>query len=154
MNDLIPWFPPINASLNGLAGCCLIVGLIQIKQGKRAAHKRTMLTAFGISAVFLACYLTYHTLRQMADGVGHTTWDVPGWSKSVYLMVLLTHVIFAASVPVLAIMTIRYGLKGNDLKHKRLAKITWPIWMYVSVTGVVVYLMLYHLHPYLVAQQL
>jgi putative membrane protein len=149
----------VNATLNAVAAVLLVVGLVMIKQGRVLAHKRVMLTAFGVSVVFLVCYLWYHYLA------GSVKFTHPGAIRYVYYFILLTHVLLAATVPVLAIWTIYLGLRatgsfgrgdthvtGEDLavyraKHRRLARWTYPIWLYVSVTGVVVYVMLYHLWP-------
>ena len=106
-----------------------------------------MLSAFGVSVVFLGCYLVYHGIK----GDLHTTFEVEGWLKPVYYFILITHIILAAVVPVLAVITLILGWKRRDAKHRRLARITWPIWMYVSVTGVLVYLMLYQLQPRLIS---
>ncbi len=147
MSPMIQILPVVNASLNGVAAILLLIGFILIKKGKVDAHRRTMLSAFGVSVVFLISYLTYHTLRGMEEGQAHTKWEVDGVIRWVYYGILISHVILAAAVPILAILTLRLGLKNERARHKRLAKITWPIWMYVSVTGVVVYVMLYHIQP-------
>jgi len=147
----LDWFPRINAALNAVAGVLLVVALIHIRRGRIDAHRRVMLSAFAVSVVFLVSYLTYHTLRQAAEGVGHTRWVVDTWLRPTYYAVLVSHVILAAAVPVLAILTLRLGLKRQDDRHRRLARWTWPIWMYVSVTGVVVYAMIYEVQPRLVA---
>jgi putative membrane protein len=114
-----------------------VTALVLIKQGRREAHKRVMLTAFSVSVVFLISYLVYHAQA------GVVYYRHTGFIRGVYLTILTTHTILAATVPVLAIITLRRGLKGNFIRHKRIAKWTMPIWLYVSVTGVVVYLMLY-----------
>jgi len=154
----------LNATLNAVAAVLLVVGLVMIKQGRVTAHKRVMLTAFAVSIVFLGCYLWYHYL------VGSVKFTHPGAIRYVYYVILLTHVVLAMTVPVLAIWTIYLGLRATgccgkgscetgdptapdqDLavyrgRHRRLARWTYPIWLYVSVTGVVVYVMLYHLWP-------
>lgn len=144
--------PTVNASLNGIAALLLLIGRLLIRKGRRAAHMRVMLGAFMVSVVFLVCYLTYHTLRQMEQGLGHTRWEVDGVMRWVYYAILISHVVLAATVPFLAIRTLWLALSGRFDAHRRLAVITWPIWMYVSVTGVMVYLMLYHLEPMLAAR--
>jgi putative membrane protein len=149
----------LNATLNAVAAVLLVAGLILIKRGRVTAHKRVMLTAFGVSIVFLVSYLWYHYL------VGSVKFTHPGPIRYVYYAILLTHVLLAFTVPVLAVWTIYLGLRatgccarsastldGQELagyraRHRRLAHWTYPIWLYVSVTGVVVYLMLYHLWP-------
>ena len=133
--------PTVNAALNALAGALLVVGYVLIKRRREVAHKWTMLAAFATSAVFLACYLWYHY------GVGHVKFEGPAVAKTIYLTILLTHVLLALTVPPLAIATIYLGLKDRRAVHRRVARWTFPIWLYVSVTGVVVYVMLYHLYP-------
>lgn len=145
LSEIVPYLPHVNAALNTLATVLLMVGFLLIKQRQEAAHKWTMLACFGVSVVFLTCYLTYH-------------FNIPGGSKRfpsyppaairyAYLSILLTHVVLAAMVPFLAIATIVTGLRDNRRWHRRLAKFTFPIWLYVSITGVVVYLLLYQLYP-------
>jgi uncharacterized membrane protein YozB (DUF420 family) len=133
--------PVINAMLNGLATVLLITGYVLIKQYKVRAHNRVMLAAFSVSCVFLVCYFVYHF------NVGSVKFDKPGWVRNVYLWILATHTILAAIVPVLAIVTLRRALKRRFEKHRAIAKWTLPIWLYVSVTGVVVYLLLYQVRP-------
>lgn len=133
--------PTVNALLNATAAVLLVVGYRLIRQGRVQAHKRVMLSAFAVSIVFLACYLTYHYQ------VLHVEFAGPPAICVVYLAILITHVILAACVPVLAIVTIWLGLTDRRAAHRRWARWTLPIWLYVSVTGVVVYLMLYHLWP-------
>lgn len=129
--------PAINATLNATSAILLMWGYTLIRRGKRDAHKRVMLSAFCVSVVFLISYLVYHSQ------VGSVHYPHEGAIRTVYLTILFTHTVLAATVPVLAIITLRRALKGNFARHKRLARWTLPIWLYVSVTGVVVYLMLY-----------
>jgi uncharacterized membrane protein YozB (DUF420 family) len=151
----------VNASLNALATVLLLAGLLFIKQGRVNLHKNTMLAAFAVSAVFLVCYLGYHAQ------VGSVRFMHPGAVRYVYLAILASHVLLAATVPFLAVRQIYLGYRtlgccgskaanseGSGAvaaiyrqKHIRLAKWTYPIWLYVSVTGVIVYVMLYHLWP-------
>ena len=150
----------VNASLNTIATILLLVGLWLIKRGRVEAHKRTMLTAFAVSAAFLACYVWYHWQ------VGSVRFAHSGPVRYVYLTILASHVLLAITVPPLAIRQIYLGFRalgccapsGHQAeqlavaaayrdKHIRLARWTYPIWLYVSLTGVVVYLMLYHLWP-------
>ncbi|UUO08059.1 DUF420 domain-containing protein [Blastopirellula sp. J2-11] len=143
--DLVQILPHVNASLNGLATVLLIVGLVLIKRRQEVAHKWTMLSCFGVSVIFLGCYLTYHALL---PGHGKTFPSYPPAAvRYFYYAVLLTHVVLAAVVPFLAVATIYYGLRDNRRVHLKLAKVTFPIWLYVSVTGVFVYLMLYQIYP-------
>ena len=133
--------PLVNATLNGVAAFLLVAGYTFIKRGKVAAHHRTMITAFVVSSVFLTTYLIYHW------NVGSVRFDKPGWVRVVYLWILGTHTVLAAAVPVLAIITLRRAMKGRFERHRAIAKWTLPIWLYVSVTGVVVYVLLYQVKP-------
>ena len=130
--------PPINAVLNGLAAILLVIGLVLIKNRQINAHRNVMLTAFGVSTVFLIGYLTYHAHAQIIYFKG------TGVIRTIYMTILWTHTPLAAAVPVLAIITLNRGLKARYDKHRAIAKWTWPIWMYVNVTGVIIYLMLFH----------
>ncbi len=127
--------PTLNAVLNGTSAILLAIGYYLIRSGKREAHRKVMVTAFFTSILFLISYLTYHA----HIGSKHYTGPVP----ALYFTILISHTLLAASVPVLAIITVRRAWKGEFARHKKIARWTWPIWMYVSVTGVVVYLMLY-----------
>jgi uncharacterized membrane protein YozB (DUF420 family) len=129
--------PVLNATLNGTSAVLLMTGYILIRNGRKDAHKRVMLAAFTVSIVFLISYLIYHSQ------VGSVHYPHPGTLRTIYLTILSTHTVLAATVPVLAILTLRRALKGEFARHRRLAKWTFPIWLYVSVTGVIVYLMLY-----------
>lgn len=133
--------PTINVMLNSLAGLLLVVGYVQIKKGNEAAHKQTMLSAFFVSVAFLASYLAYHYM------VGHVEFQGKPPVSYVYYTILLTHIVLAIAVPVLAVTTIFLGLTDQRERHRRWARWTFPIWLYVSVSGVVVYLMVYWLYP-------
>lgn len=137
------FLPPLNAALNAVAFVLLVRGRHLVKRGEIDAHRRTMLAAFGVSAVFLASYITHKVSRDFEN----TTLNVVGLAKTAYLALLASHVVLAATVPVLAIVLIRFGLRGELPRHKRLARIAWPVWIYVSVTGVLIYVLLYHLNP-------
>jgi uncharacterized membrane protein YozB (DUF420 family) len=130
--------PAVNATLNAISAVLLVTGYTLIRNGRREAHQRVMLTAFCVSIVFLICYLVYHAQ------VGSVRYPGSGTMRTVYLSILFTHTVLAATVPVLAIITLRRALRGNFAKHKKIARWTLPIWLYVNVTGVVVYVMLYH----------
>jgi uncharacterized membrane protein YozB (DUF420 family) len=136
--EWVAWLPTVNASLNGLAAVLLAVGYRLIRHRRVRAHRRVMLLAFGVSVLFLASYLVYHA------HAGSRPFTGTGPIRPVYYGILLTHVVLAAAVPFLAVITIYRGLRGQWTKHRRIARITWPIWMYVSITGVLIYLMLYH----------
>jgi uncharacterized membrane protein YozB (DUF420 family) len=129
--------PAVNASLNALAAVFLTAGYLFIRTGRRRAHKRCMLTALATSTLFLACYLVYHY------NVGSKPYEGQGLLRQLYLTILVTHVVLAASVVPLALVTANRGLRDRLDAHVRIARWTLPIWLYVSVTGVVIYLMLY-----------
>ena len=135
------WLPTVNAALNSLATLLLAAGWIFIRRGNWRAHRAAMIAAFAVSTLFLVCYLTYHAL------VGHVPFTGQGTVRLVYLAILLTHIVLAVTVPVLAIAMFTLAARGRWEAHRRLGKITMPIWLYVSVTGVVIYLMLYHFYP-------
>ena len=141
MQQLASILPHVNASLNALATILLVVGYVQIKRGRETAHRNTMLACFGVSVIFLVCYLVYHAIA----GSRPFPKTAPDLARIFYFTILISHVVLAAAVPFLAIVTIVLGLKDKRDKHRRWAKYTFPIWLYVSITGVVVYLMLYHL---------
>ena len=129
--------PAVNAFLNATAAVLLVWGYILIRRHRQKTHKRVMIAAFATSCVFLVCYIVYHAQ------VGSVRFQHPGAIRVVYLSILATHTVLAACVPVLAIITLRRGLAARFDKHRAIARWTLPIWLYVSVTGVVVYLMLY-----------
>jgi uncharacterized membrane protein YozB (DUF420 family) len=131
--------PAVNASLNALSTVLLLTGYSFIRQGKREQHRKLMISAFGVSMLFLICYVVYHAQ------VGSVKFQGQGWLRPAYFAILITHVVLAATVPVLAVLTLRRALRGEFARHKKLARVTFPIWLYVSVTGVIVYAMLYHL---------
>jgi len=138
--------PHLNASLNGLAAVLLVVGFVLIKKKRETAHKRVMLNCFAISVLFLISYLFFHFV--VKDGKPtRFPQDAPTAARTTYLSILLTHTILAAAVPFLAVITIYLGLKDRRRAHRRLARWTFPIWLYVSVTGVIVYWMLYQMFP-------
>jgi len=129
--------PLINAIFNFLSTICLIVGFIAIKNKKKELHKKFMLGALFFSTIFLTGYLIYHYHH------GSTIFPELGWIKTLYLLILFPHIILAVIMVPMIIMTFYHAFGNNFEKHKRLAKITFPIWMYVSVTGVLIYLMVH-----------
>ncbi len=137
--------PTINAMLNSISVILLIIGFREIKKKNIATHKKIMISAFVVSVVFLICYLLHKYLLFVNTGSYNTAFSGAGMWRYIYFIILITHVVLAAFVPVLAILTIRRGLVMNVEMHRKIAKITYPIWMYVSVTGVIVYFMLYHI---------
>jgi len=133
--------PAINATLNATAAVLLVWGFLLIRRRSIAAHRKVMLAAFATSSAFLCCYLVYHY------NVGSVPFPGTGALRTVYLSILATHTALAAAVPPLAIITLSRGLRERYDRHRRIARWTLPIWLYVSVTGVVVYLMLYRMKP-------
>ena len=133
--------PAVNASLNALSTVFLLLAYVQIRRGNRQAHRKLMLSACASSMLFLVSYLIYHNNSGMTKFLGE------GWSRTAYFFILATHIPLAALVVPLAIVTLTLGLRERFDKHRRIARITLPIWLYVSVTGVLVYFFLYHWFP-------
>ena len=133
--------PAVNAALNALSACLLIGGYSCIRRGRRAAHQRCMLAAFLVSVLFLASYLM---LRYLA---GMTRFEGQGWIRPVYFTILLSHTVLAAGIVPLAIVTMARALREEHARHVRVARWTLPLWLYVSITGVIIYWLLYHLYP-------
>jgi putative membrane protein len=129
--------PAINASLNALSGILLTIGYVLMRMRRIDAHKKTMIAAFATSSIFLVCYVIYHAQ------VGSVRFTRQGFVRPLYFTILITHVTLAAAVLPLAIVTLTRGLKGRFVQHRKIAKWTFPIWLYVSVTGVLVYVLLY-----------
>src|SRR3989440_994390 len=139
--------PAVNACLNGLSAVFLTVGYAFIRRGNKPAHRNCMISAFAASAVFLACYLTYHIGMRIHYGKGHTEFHDPAWFRPIYLAILFSHLALAVVIVPLALVTLHRAVKARFDLHKKIARWTWPIWMYVSVTGVVIYLFLYQIFP-------
>src|SRR5882762_53964 len=134
--------PAVNACLNGLSAIFLTAGFVFIRRGNKIAHRNCMVSAFVTSTIFLACYLTYHfTVKAI------TRFQNPDWFRPIYLTILLTHTILAVVIVPLVLVTLNRAVKQRFELHKQIARWTWPIWMYVSVTGVVIYLLLYQIFP-------
>lgn len=131
--------PHVNASLNLVACLLLCLGLWLIKRGRERAHKLAMLSCFGVSVAFLGCYVAHH-LQEFSRPFPREEFPRAAW---VYYLILLSHIPLAALVPVLAVVTIVLGLRGRRAAHRKWARLTFPIWLYTSVTGVLIYLMLY-----------
>lgn len=136
------FFPALNATLNGTSGVLLLTGRWLISRGKVAAHRTCMIAAMTASAVFLCCYVFFHYEVGNVLFLGH------GWARPVYFTILITHVVLAIVIVPMAIITLSRGLKARYAKHRAIARWTWPLWMYVSVTGVIVYFMLYQWFPH------
>ena len=130
-----------NAVLNSIAAVLLVVGWVSIVRGRWRAHRAAMVAAFVVSALFLASYLTYHALA------GSVPFRGTGVARPIYFTILITHVVLAAAVPVMALRMFFLAWKRRWDAHRRLGRWTLPIWLYVSVTGVIIYLMLYHMFP-------
>lgn len=137
----VSYLPTVNAALNSLSAVFLVVGYLFIRSKNTAAHKACMLAAFGCSTLFLISYLVYHFQ------VGSVPFKGQGSIRVVYFTILITHTVLATAVVPLVLITLSRALKGNFDKHRRIARWTFPIWLYVSVTGVIVYWMLYWLVP-------
>lgn len=137
------WFPPLNASLNALSGLFLLIGYFLIRRKRIELHKRFMLAACTTSVLFLICYVTYHSLR----GGVVTKFAGEGFWKTFYLTMLTTHTILAVIILPLAIWTVINGLRMRVPQHRAVARWTFPLWLYVSVTGVLVYFFLYQWFP-------
>lgn len=133
--------PALNAALNSLSTALLIAGFVQIRRRREKAHRACMLGAFVTSTLFLISYLVYHA------NAGRTVFAEPQWFRPIYLGILLTHTVLAVVIVPLVLATIFFALKDRRTVHRRLARWTWPIWLYVSVTGVVIYLLLYQIFP-------
>lgn len=132
--------PTVNAILNSLSAIFLITGHFLIRRNRIALHRTCMVAAFIISILFLTSYVIYHL------HAGRTKFPEVGWVKTLYLSILLTHTVLAASVPILAVITLTRAVKQQWERHRKIARWTYPIWLYVSVTGVIIYWMLYHLY--------
>lgn len=143
----LSFLPTLNAGLNAIAAGLLIAGLVLIRRGRVIAHRNAMIGAFVVSTLFLVGYVGHKLWRAGVGEELHTTYNAEGAALAVYLVILFTHLVLAMAVPVLAITMLVLGFKRRDVWHRRVGKVAWPIWMYVSVTGVVIYFMLYHFNP-------
>jgi uncharacterized membrane protein YozB (DUF420 family) len=143
----LSFLPAINATINAGSALSLIAGLYFIKKRNINAHRRCMITATACSGLFLICYITHYVWRVMEQGGAHTPYNGHGWWKPAYYTMLLTHTLLAPTVPVFAIGLIRLALTDRIDKHRRIARIAWPIWLYVSATGILIYFMLFWFNP-------
>ena len=132
--------PALNATLNAIAATLLVIGYVEIRRGRIRQHRRAMLSAFGVSALFLTSYLVYHT------NVGSRPFPGTGPIRVVYFTILITHIVLAAAILPMAIVTLSRALRERFDRHVPIARWTLPIWLYVSITGVIVYLMLYQMY--------
>ena len=136
------FFPPLNATLNGTSAALLLTGRVLIAKRRIVAHRICMIAAVVASALFLACYLFFHFK------VGNILFLGQGWVRPVYFTILISHVTLAMVIVPMAIVTLTRGLRGRYPQHRAIARWTWPLWMYVSITGVLVYFMLYQWFPH------
>lgn len=139
--------PAVNAALNTLSTIFLVAGYYWIRQGNQQAHRKAMLAAVVTSVLFLISYLTYHTYISYVLGRGPTIFREPEWFRPIYLVILGTHTILAMVIVPMVLRGLWLAFKGRNEAHKRLSRWTWPLWMYVSVTGVLIYLLLYQVFP-------
>lgn len=142
-NDL----PLLNACLNTLCTILLLLGWNFIRTGRRDAHRASMIAALCTSAAFLASYLYYHFRMQQEHGAAHTKFVDPAWFRPIYLTILLTHLVGAIAIVPMVLMTVSRAFKERFEAHRAIARWTLPIWLYVSITGVVIYLLLYQIFP-------
>ncbi|HET8676871.1 MAG TPA: DUF420 domain-containing protein [Blastocatellia bacterium] len=133
--------PTLNAILNATSGILIIIGYVMIRRGKINAHRACMIGAVTASIIFLISYLIYHF------NVGATRFAGTGWSRPFYFTVLVSHTILAVVLAPVVVVTLRRALKGDFKRHRKIARWTFPMWIYVSITGVLVYFMLYHWFP-------
>lgn len=141
--EVVNTLPHVNASLNAIATLLLFSGYVLIRQRREVAHRRVMLSCFGVSVLFLITYLIYHAYAGSKRFPDYPAQGI----RITYFVILFSHIVLAALVPFMAVVTIVLGLRNRRQAHRRWAKWTFPIWMYVSITGVLVYLMLYQLYP-------
>jgi uncharacterized membrane protein YozB (DUF420 family) len=139
--------PAVNASLNGLSAVFLGAGYYFIRQKRQTAHRNCMIAAFISSVLFLCCYITYHTYLAYVLHRGPTKFVNPEWFRPIYFVILISHTFLAIVIVPMALITLSRALKARFDAHKKIARWTWPIWMYVSVTGVLIYYLLYWKFP-------
>lgn len=145
--ELLHVFPHLNAALNAISGFFLLFGLYFILTKRVRQHRACMLAASLVSALFLVCYVTHHIIRTSVYGLGPTNFTGEGLVRPLYFTILTSHTILATLVTPFVLVTLWRGLKGRYDAHKRIARLVYPVWLYVSVTGVIVYLMLYQIYP-------
>jgi putative membrane protein len=139
--------PIVNACLNGLSAVFLAAGYYFIRRKEVSAHRNCMIAAFVTSVLFLICYLTYHGYLAYYLHRGPTVFKDPAWFRPIYLTILLTHTLLAVVIVPMVLISLNRALKQRFELHRKIARLTWPLWMYVSVTGVVIYLLLYQVFP-------
>ena len=141
MNEYLSYLPHVNACLNGTSAVLLVSGYLFIRSGNVAAHRACQLSALAVSILFLASYLTYHFNH------GTTRFQGTGLARPIYFTVLTSHTILAMVIVPLVVLTFYRAFRQDFTRHRRIARITLPLWLYVSITGVIVYLMLYQIYP-------
>jgi uncharacterized membrane protein YozB (DUF420 family) len=139
----VSFLPTFNAMLNATSGILIVIGFIMIRRRRIAAHRACMLGAVTCSSLFLISYVVYH----VGFGAGVTRFAGTGWVRTAYHTILISHTILAVTVLPFVVVTLKRALGGDFIRHRRIARWTFPMWLYVSVTGVIVYLMLYHFYP-------
>lgn len=142
-----PAWPTLNALLNATSAAFLLTGYARIRRRDVAAHRRAMFSATAASAVFLVSYLAYHTWKSRVDGTPLRVYPQVGFLRTVYLSILWSHSVLAGVLAFMVPRTLFLAIRGRHAEHRRIARVTYPLWVYVSVTGVVVYLMLYPFFP-------
>ena len=145
--DLLQIFPHLNAFLNAVSGCFLIAGFYFILTAQVGRHRASMIAASIVSGLFLLSYISHHIIRSYYFGIGPTKFTGTGLARPIYFTVLTSHTFLAAIIAPFVAVTLFRGLKGRFDQHRRIARLVYPIWLYVSFTGVIVYIMLYHLYP-------
>lgn len=145
--ELLKIFPHLNAALNALSSVFLIAGFYFIMRRQISRHRACMITACTVSAIFLASYLTHHAIRTYYFGIGPTKFTGEGLARPVYFTILTSHTFLAAIVAPFIIWTLIRALRGKFELHKKMARLVYPVWLYVALTGVAVYIMLYQLYP-------
>jgi uncharacterized membrane protein YozB (DUF420 family) len=133
--------PALNAALNGFSACCLIAGLICIRSGRQRAHRAFMLSAVTASILFLTSYIYYHA------HAGRTIFQDPAWFRPIYITLLISHTVLAVAILPLIGVTLTRALRERFDRHKKIARLTFPLWLYVSLTGVLIYFLLYQIFP-------
>ena len=136
-------FPPINATLNATSGILIVIGFLLIRRKQVSLHRACMLGAVTCSSLFLISYVTYH----IGFGAGVTRFTGTGWVRTAYYVILISHTILAVTVVPFVIVTLTRALRGQFTRHRAVARYAFPMWLYVSITGVIVYFMLYHFYP-------
>jgi uncharacterized membrane protein YozB (DUF420 family) len=145
--ELLQIFPHLNALLNAISGILLLFGFYFILSKQVRRHRSCMLAASTVSAIFLISYISHHIIRSYFFGIGPTKFTGTGLARPIYFTVLTSHTVLAAVIAPFVVLTLWRALKSRFQQHKNIARLVYPVWLYVSITGVIVYVMLYHLYP-------